>query len=140
MGTALRCQDKIGYKQTMRSAITNPNASAVGPYSHAIDAGGTVYLSGQIPLDAETGSLVDGDISVRTRKCFDNIRGVLEAGGLSMDDVVKVTVFLVDMADYAGMNEAYAEQFTAPFPARSAIAVAQLPLGANIEIEVIAQR
>ena len=124
----------------MRNAITNPNASAVGPYSHAVDVDGTVYLSGQIPLDASTGTLLDGDIAARTQKCFDNINGVLEAGGMTLDNVVKVTVFLTDMADYAAVNEVYATQFNSPFPARSAIAVAALPLDANIEIEVIAKR
>jgi len=124
----------------MRTAITNPNASSVGPYSHAIDTGDLVFLSGQVPLDSTTGKLVDGDIGDSTRQCFANIAGVLEAGGMTLDNVVKVTVFLVDMDDYAGMNEAYAEAFSAPYPARSAFAVAELPIGAPIEIEVIAKR
>ncbi|NNE96329.1 MAG: RidA family protein [Acidimicrobiales bacterium] len=124
----------------MRNAITSPNASSVGPYSHAIDAGGTVFLSGQVPLDAATGGLIEGDIAARTQKCFDNVLDVLSAAGLTSDNVVKVTVFLTDMGDYAAMNEVYAQQFSAPYPARSAVAVAQLPLGSNIEIEMVAQR
>jgi 2-iminobutanoate/2-iminopropanoate deaminase len=124
----------------MRTPITNPDAASLAPYSHAIDSGGTVYVSGQVPIDSATGSLIDGDVGARTQKCFDNMVGVLDAGGLTLDNVVKVTVFLTDMADFAAVNEVYKDQFTAPYPARSCVAVAQLPLGSNIEIEAIAQR
>ncbi len=124
----------------MRNAITNPNAGTAGPYSHAIDAGGVVFLSGQVPMDHATGQLIEGDVGARTRRCFANLFDVLAVGGLGPDDVVKVNVFLTDMNDFAAMNEVYAEQFAEPFPARSTVAVAQLPLGSNIEIELIAHR
>jgi 2-iminobutanoate/2-iminopropanoate deaminase len=124
----------------MRNPITSPTASSVGPYSHAVDTGSLVFLSGQTPLDAATGRLIDGDIGARTQKCFDNLFDVLTAGGLGPDDVVKVNVFLTDMADFAAMNEVYARQFSEPYPARSTVAVAQLPLGSDIEIELVAQR
>jgi 2-iminobutanoate/2-iminopropanoate deaminase len=124
----------------MRNAITSPNASSVGPYSHAIDAGGMVFLSGQTPLDSRTGKLIEGSIADRTQKCFDNLMDVLAAGGLTADSVVKVNVFLTNMADFAEMNEVYKRQFSEPYPARSTVAVAELPLGADIEIELVAQR
>ena len=124
----------------MRTAITSPNASSVGPYSHAIDAGGIVFLSGQTPLDSATGKLVEGTIGERTQKCFDNLFDVLAAGGLTEHNVVKVNVFLTNMSDFAAMNEVYKTQFSEPFPARSTVAVAELPLGSDIEIELIAQR
>ncbi len=124
----------------MRNAITSPNASSVGPYSHAIDAGGMVFLSGQTPLDSETGKLIEGNIADHTQKCFDNLLDVLAAGGLTADHVVKVNVFLTDMADFAEMNEVYKRQFSEPYPARSTVAVAELPLGSDIEIELVAQR
>ncbi|MGI9609565.1 MAG: Rid family detoxifying hydrolase [Acidimicrobiia bacterium] len=124
----------------MRNAITSPNASSVGPYSHAIDAGGIVFLSGQTPLDSSSGKLIEGTIADRTQKCFDNLIDVLAAGGLTTDHVVKVNVFLTDMADFAEMNEVYKQQFSEPYPARSTVAVAELPLGSDIEIELVAQR
>lgn len=124
----------------MRSAITSPNASSVGPYSHAIDAGGIVFLSGQTPLDSATGKLIEGTIGERTQKCFDNLLDVLAAGGLTEHNVVKVNVFLTNMSDFAAMNEVYKTQFSEPFPARSTVAVAELPLGSDIEIELVAQR
>ncbi len=124
----------------MRNAITSPNASSVGPYSHAIDAGGLVFLSGQTPLDSATGTLIEGSMADRTQKCFDNLMDVLAAAGLTSDHVVKVNVFLTDMADFAEMNEVYKQQFSQPYPARSTVAVAELPLGSDIEIELVAQR
>jgi 2-iminobutanoate/2-iminopropanoate deaminase len=124
----------------MRNAITSPNASSVGPYSHAIDADGLVFLSGQTPLDSATGKLIEGSIADRTQKCFDNLIDVLAAGGLTSDHVVKVNVFLTDMADFAEMNEVYKRQFSEPYPARSTVAVAELPLGSDIEIELVAHR
>jgi 2-iminobutanoate/2-iminopropanoate deaminase len=123
-----------------RKPIQAPNAAAVGPYSHAVEAGEFVYLSGQTPLDPATGKLASGEIAVQTEQCFRNLVGVLAAGGLSMDDVVKVNVFLTDMGDFAAMNAVYASQFNAPYPARTTIGVAALPLGASIEIEMIARR
>ena len=124
----------------MRQPITSPTAAAVGPYSHGVDADGVVYCSGQTPIDPTTGALVEGDVARRTEQCFDNLFGVLAAAGLAPDDVVKVNVFLTDMGDYAAMNQVYASRFAKPFPARTTIGVASLPLGSNIEIDLIARR
>lgn len=124
----------------MRRAITCRTATAVGPYSHAIDTGPAVYCSGQTPIDPTTGELVSGGIGAQTSQCLENLFAVLAAGGLSPSDVVKVNVFLTDMADFAEMNEAYAKRFDEPFPARTTIGVAALPLGASVEIELIAVR
>lgn len=123
-----------------RTPITSPSAKSVGPYSHAVDSDGLVFLSGQTPLDPATGKLVEGSVEDQTRQCFVNLFAVLEAGGLSPDDVQKVTVFLTDMNDFAAMNSVYQQQFSAPYPARSCIGVAALPLGARVEIELIARR
>ena len=124
----------------MRDAIFAPAAPpAVGPYSHAVWAGELLYLSGQTPLDPATGALVPGDVGAQTTQVFANLAAVLDAAGRSFDDVVKANVFLVDMADFAAMNAVYATVFTAPFPARSTVAVAGLPLGARVEIELIAR-
>jgi 2-iminobutanoate/2-iminopropanoate deaminase len=124
----------------MRKALTSANGVAVGPYSHAVEAGGLVLLSGQTPIDPGTGELVSGGIDVQTRRCLENLTAVLAAGGLTRADVVKCTVYLTDIADFSAMNAAYAEYFDEPFPARTTIAVAGLPLGARVEIEMIAQR
>lgn len=123
-----------------RSAVVAPDApEAIGPYSHAIEATGRfVFLSGQTPLDPSTGLLVAGDVTAQARQVFANLTAVLEAAGLSLDDVVKVTVFLTDMADFEAMNAVYATVFSAPFPARTTVAVAGLPRGARIEIELTA--
>jgi 2-iminobutanoate/2-iminopropanoate deaminase len=123
-----------------RTAFSAPGAVAVGPYSHAVESGGTVYLSGQTPLDPATGALVQGGIAAQAEGCFRNLFGVLTAAGLAPDDVVKVNVYLVDMSDFAAMNAVYERQFSKPFPARTTIGVASLPLGAQIEIELIARR
>jgi len=123
-----------------RTAITAPGAAAVGPYSHAIDSDGLVFLSGQTPLDTATGQLVDGPIDDQARQCFVNLVNVLTAASLDHSDVIKCNVFLTDMDDFAAMNAVYAEQFATPFPARTTIGVASLPLGARIEIEMIARR
>jgi 2-iminobutanoate/2-iminopropanoate deaminase len=123
-----------------RTAITAPNASAIGPYSHAVQSGDLIYLSGQTPIDPATGRLLEGDVSAQAAQCFQNLFAVLAAGGLSPDDVIKVNVYLADMQDFAAMNEVYARQFSAPYPARTTIGVAALPLGARIEIEMIARR
>lgn len=122
-----------------RVAITSENSAAIGPYSHGIDTGNLVFLSGQTPIDPATGALVDGDIAAQTRQCLDNLSAVLAAAGLSRDDVTKCNVFLVDMDDFAEMNQTYATYFSEPFPARTTVAVAGLPLGAQVEIELIAQ-
>jgi 2-iminobutanoate/2-iminopropanoate deaminase len=123
-----------------RTAVSAPGAAAVGPYSHAVDAGEFVYLSGQTPLDPATGALVAGDIGAQAEQCFRNLFAVLAAAGLTSDDVVKVNVYLVDMAEFAAMNGVYERQFSRPFPARTTIGVAALPLGARIEVELIARR
>ena len=122
-----------------RKAVTAPNAAAVGPYSHGIFSGNFVFLSGQTPVDQNTGKLVDGDITHQAEQCFKNLFNVLEAAGLSSAQVVKVNVFLTDMNDFAAMNAIYSQQFSQPYPARTTIGVAALPLGARIEIEMIAQ-
>lgn len=123
-----------------RHAIDAPGAAAVGPYSHAAEHGGLVFLSGQTPLDPETGGLLEGDIEAQTRRSFANLGAVLTAAGLTFADVVKVNVFLTDMDDFAAMNAVYADHFERPFPARTTIGVASLPLGARVEIELVAAR
>lgn len=123
-----------------RSAITSPDGAAIGPYSHAIDTGDLVFLSGQTPLDPATGELVTGSIEAQTRRCLDNLQAVLDAGGLTLDDVVKCTVYLTDMDDFAEMNAAYASYFSVPYPARTTVAVAGLPRNARVEIEMVAIR
>ncbi|ACH38727.1 YjgF/Yer057c/UK114 family protein [Citrifermentans bemidjiense Bem] len=123
-----------------RNAITAENAVAVGPYSHGIDAGDAIYLSRQTPIDPATGQLVSGGITVQAEQCFANLFAVLKSAGLDEGSVVKVNVFLVDMSDFAAMNSVYEKQFTRPYPARTTIGVASLPLGARIEIELVARR
>ena len=123
-----------------RKAFSSPGAVAIGPYSHAVEAGALVYLSGQTPIDPATGRLVEGDAGAQAQRCLENLFQVLAAAGLGPDDVVKVNVFLVDMGDFAALNAAYAARFTAPYPARTTIGVASLPLGARVEIELIARR
>ncbi len=123
-----------------RKSFTAPDAVSVGPYSHAVEAGGFVYLSGQTPVNPITGKLAEGDIGAQTAQVFANLFAVLKAAGLSRDDVVKANVFLADMGDFKGMNEVYAKQFSEPYPARSTICVKELPLGAMVEIELIAKR
>ncbi len=123
-----------------KKAFTAEGTISVGPYSHAVESGGFIYLSGQIPLDFKTGKITEGDITLQTEQCFKNISNVLKAAGLTLESVVKITVFLTNMDDFSAMNSVYEKQFQAPFPARSAIGVAQLPLGARIEIEVMAHR
>jgi len=123
-----------------RKAITADGAAVVGPYSHAVRAGKLLYLSGQTPLDPTTGKLLDADVRVQTAQCFQNLFAVLKAAGLTPGHVVKVNVFLTDMADFPAMNEVYAAHFEKPYPARTTIGVAALPLGARIEIELIARK
>ncbi|MBQ8226655.1 MAG: RidA family protein [Bacteroidaceae bacterium] len=123
----------------MKQAIATQQApAAIGPYSQAIEAGGMVFVSGQLPIDPATGEFAEGGVKELTRQSLNNVKHILEAAGLSMDNVVKTGVFLADMADFAEMNEAYAEFFRAPFPARAAVAVKALPKGARVEIEAIA--
>ncbi len=121
-----------------RKAITAPGAAAIGPYSHGVDSGELIFLSGQTPLDPETGKLLEGGIEAQTQQSFKNLFAVLDAAGLTPDEVVKVNVYLTDMADFSAMNAVYARQFEPPYPARTTIGVASLPLGAQVEIELIA--
>ena len=111
--------------------------AAIGPYSQAVQSGRTVYLSGQIPLDPVTGQLVEGDIAAQARRVFDNLRAVCEAAGGSLDDVVRVGIYLMDLEDFAAVNAVMAEAFTAPYPARSTIQVSGLPRGARVEVDAI---
>ena len=125
----------------MKKVIETRHApAAIGPYSQAIESGDTVFLSGQIGLDPKSGKLVSGGIGRETRQVLDDIREVLRAAGLGFDDVVKTTIFLVNLADFEIVNGVYGEHFTEEFPARSTVQVAALPRGALIEIEVIAKR
>lgn len=123
-----------------RKAFSAAGAVAVGPYSHAVESKDLIFLSGQTPIDSQTGKLVEGDISDQTEQCFKNLFNVLEAAGLTPDDVEKVNVFLTDMSKFTAMNEVYSKQFSSPYPARTTIGVASLPLGAQVEIEMIARR
>jgi 2-iminobutanoate/2-iminopropanoate deaminase len=123
-----------------RRVVQSPTAAAIGPYSHAVWSGKQLYLSGQTPVDPASGQLIEGDIGAQATQCFANLFAVLEAAGLTAADVIKVNVYLTDMADFAAMNEVYATKFEQPFPARTTIAVAGLPRGARIEIEMTARR
>ena len=116
---------------------TGQAPAAIGPYSQAVQSGRTVYLSGQIPLDPATGQLVEGDIATQARRVFDNLRAVCEAAGGSLDDVVRVGIYLMDLEDFAAVNAVMAEAFTAPYPARSTIQVSGLPRGARVEVDAI---
>lgn len=125
--------------QTPLTAVHTANApAAIGPYSQAVCAGGFVYVSGQIPLDPATGEFAGPDIRTQTRQSLKNIAAILAAAGSGMDGVVKTTVLLKDIGDFAAMNEVYAEAFTAPYPARAAFEAAALPKGALVEIECVA--
>ncbi|MFA6989777.1 MAG: RidA family protein [Candidatus Gastranaerophilaceae bacterium] len=124
----------------LKKVFNTPDAVIVGPYSQAVESGNLIYFSGQIPLDAATGKLIEGDISAQTEQCFKNLLKVLTFADLTTDNIVKVTVFLTDMNDYASVNNVYAKYFSSPYPARTAVAVTALPLGSKVEIEVIAQK
>lgn len=123
-----------------RSVVSDPLApEPVGPYSHAaFAAGGALFVSGQAAIDPATGALIDGDVTEQTRRVFENLRSVLTAAGRSLDDVVKVNVYLADIEDFDAMNRVYATVFSAPYPARTTVAVAGLPIGARVEIELVA--
>ena len=122
----------------MKVISTKKAPAAIGPYSQAIQVGNLLYTSGQIPIDPATGVFVEGGIKEQTRQSLKNVKAVLEEAGLEMGNVVKTTVFMADMNDFADMNSVYAEFFTEPYPARSAVAVKTLPKGALVEIEVVA--
>jgi 2-iminobutanoate/2-iminopropanoate deaminase len=122
-------------KQVIKPARSAP---AVGPYNHAVKVGDFLFCAGQIPLDPATGNLVSGDIQAQTRRALENVKAILEDQGLTFANVVKSTVFLTNLADFAGMNEVYAKYFISDFPARSTVQVSALPKGADVEIEVVA--
>ena len=117
---------------------TDRAPKAIGPYEQAIKVGGFVFTAGQIPLDPKTGNMIEGGIAAQTKRVLENLKGVLEASGSSLDRVIKATVFLRNMADFAAMNEIYAEYLGSSKPARSTVAVAELPRGALIEIDLVA--
>ena len=123
----------------MRQAVATPSApKAIGPYSQAIRAGSLLFVSGQIPLDPATGQMVEGGIAAQTHRVFQNLAAILEAAGTSFDQVVRTTVYLADMNDFAAMNEVYGTYFSSPAPARATVQAARLPRDARVEIDVIA--
>lgn len=123
----------------MREVVSSAGApAAIGPYSAGVRTGNLLFLSGSVPLDPATGQLVEGDITAQTVRVFENMAALLEAAGTDFAHVVKATVFLADMNEFAAMNEVYARYFTAPYPARSTVQVARLPRDCKVEIEVIA--
>ncbi len=124
-----------------RKIISSPNApKAIGPYSQAVWSGDLLFLSGQTPLDPASGKLAEGGAGEQTRQVFDNLAAVLAEAGLSLDNVIKTNVYLASMQDFAEMNAVYQTRFNAPFPARTTVAVAALPLGARVEIEMVARK
>jgi 2-iminobutanoate/2-iminopropanoate deaminase len=123
----------------VKESITSPDAPrAIGPYSSALRAGPLLFVSGQVPFDPATGAMVGSDIAAQTRRVLDNIGALLKAGGLTHADVVRTTVFLADMDDFAAMNDVYRTYFSEPYPARSTVQAARLPRDARIEIDAIA--
>lgn len=124
----------------MKQISTQNAPAAIGPYSQAIEVNGFVYASGQLPIDPATGAFPEGGVKEQTRQSLLNVKAILEEVGLALSNVVKTTVYLADMGDFAAMNEVYSQFFAQPFPARSAIAVKALPKGALVEVEVVAAR
>lgn len=124
----------------MKPIVTSAAPAAIGPYSQAIEVNGFVYASGQLPIDPATGAFPEGGVQEQTRQSLLNVKAILEEAGLTLANVVKTTVYLADMGDFAAMNEIYSQFFSHPFPARSAVAVKALPKGALVEVEVIAAR
>lgn len=124
----------------MKQISTQNAPAAIGPYSQAIEVNGFVYASGQLPIDPATGAFPEGGVKEQTRQSILNVKAILEEAGLALSNVVKTTVYLADMDDFAAMNEVYSQFFVQPFPARSAIAVKALPKGALVEVEVVAAR
>jgi 2-iminobutanoate/2-iminopropanoate deaminase len=123
----------------MKQAVSSPNApKAIGPYSPAIRTGELLFVSGQIPLDPATGAMIDGDIAAQTRRVLDNVGALLAAGGLTFAHVVRTTIYLLDMDDFATVNSVYATYVTDPAPARATVQVARLPKDSRVEIDVIA--
>ena len=136
----IRQQTTDNGQQTMKAISTNMAPAAIGPYSQAIEVGNLVFTSGQLPINPATGAFPEGGIKEQARQSLLNVQAILKETGLTMGDVVKTTVFLADMGDFADMNAVYAEFFSEPYPARSAVAVKTLPKGALLEIEVVAER
>lgn len=124
----------------MKPIVTSAAPAAIGPYSQAIEVNGFVYASGQLPIDPATGAFPEGGVQEQTRQSLLNVKAILEEAGLTLANVVKTTVYLADIGDFAAMNEIYSQFFSQPFPARSAVAVKALPKGALVEVEVIAVR
>jgi 2-iminobutanoate/2-iminopropanoate deaminase len=123
----------------MREAVSSPSApKAIGPYSQAIRAGSLLFVSGQIPIDPATGDLVQGDIAQQTHRVFANLKAILDAAGATFDNVVRTTVYLADMNDFAKVNEIYATYFSSPAPARATVQAARLPRDSRVEIDLIA--
>ncbi len=129
----------VSAQTNTKKAVESPDApKAIGPYSQAIIANGFIFVAGQVGADPKTGQLVEGGIEAQTEQVLKNIEAVLKASGSSLDDVVKTTVFLADLNDFAKMNEVYAKRFKTPFPARSTVQVSRIPRDAKIEIEGVA--
>ncbi len=126
--------------RVMKAITTADAPAAIGPYSQAIHAGDLVFLSGQVPIDPKTGELVTGDIAVQTERVLDNLGAVLAAAGCGFGDVVKTTIYLVDLGDFQSVNQTYAKRFTAAPPARATVQVSALPKGARVEIDAIARK
>lgn len=124
----------------MKQISTQSAPAAIGPYSQAIEVNGFVYASGQLPIDPATGAFPEGGVKEQTRQSLLNVKAILEEAGLALSNVVKTTVYLANMGDFAAMNEVYSQFFAQPYPARSAIAVKALPKGALVEVEVVAAR
>ena len=124
----------------MKAISTNNAPAAIGPYSQAIEVNGFVYASGQLPIDPATGAFPEGGIKEQTAQSIKNAQMILEAAGTDLKHVVKTTVYLANMSDFAAMNEVYSQFFSEPFPARSAVAVKDLPKGALVEVEVVAAK
>jgi 2-iminobutanoate/2-iminopropanoate deaminase len=140
-GSAPALQQRGVVQRDYRQRIQSPGAPApIGPYSQAVAVGDLVFCSGQVAIDPATGKLIEGDVAAQTRRVLDNIGAVLNAAGATFADIVKSTIFLADMSDFAVVNEIYAERLGESEPARSTVAVAALPLGARVEIDAIALR
>ena len=122
---------------TRQAITTDKIAPSVGPFSAAVKAGGVIYVSGQVALDPKTGKLITGDVSAQTEQIFTNLKAVLDSAGKSLADAARVGVYLTSMGDFAAMNAVYAKHFAAPYPARTTIGVAALPLGASVEIDMV---
>lgn len=123
-----------------KKTFTPEGAVIVGPYSPAVKGGDLIFTSGQIPVDSATGKIIEGDITAQTDQCLKNLKSVLDAADVNFDDVVKTTVYLTDMNDFAIMNKVYGDYFKTPYPARTAIEISALPLGAKVEIEAIVKK